>query len=251
MEFLSELKLRSPELFWFGLVCALLALAMFVTSWFHQVQFLGISAYIKPIKFSLSTTFYAWTMAWFCYYLPQFNTKLFAWSTIVLLGFEILYILFQAAQGKASHFNLSNPFYSFMYGLMAIAASMVTIYTAYIGILFFKEPLPQLPTYYSLAIKLGIVLFVIFSFQGFAMGSRLTHTIGAADGGKGIPFFNWSLTAGDLRVAHFVGMHALQVLPLLAYYLLKDVKVISLAASLYALLAFTTWYMALKGRSPF
>ena len=251
MEFLSELKFRSPELFWFGLVCLLLAFGLMLVSRFDTIQFLGISAYIKPIKFSLSTTLYAWTMAWFCFYLPQFNMKPFVWSTIILLGFEILYILVQAAKGQASHFNLSTPFYAVMYSFMALAASLVTIYTAYVCLLFFKEPLPQLPDYYVWGIRLGMLLFVIFSFQGFAMGSRLTHTIGAADGGKGIPFFNWSITAGDLRIAHFIGMHALQVIPLIAFYVLKNTKATFGLAAVYALVAFLSWYMAMRGKSPF
>jgi hypothetical protein len=117
--------------------------------------------------------------------------------------------------------------------------------------LFFKEPLPQLPDYYVWGIRLGMLLFVIFSFQGFAMGSRLTHTIGAADGGKGIPFFNWSITAGDLRIAHFIGMHALQVIPIIAFYVLKNTKATFGLAAVYALVAFLSWYMAMRGKSPF
>jgi hypothetical protein len=251
MEFFTALKFRNPELFWFGLVCLLLAIFLGLLSKIIPTQFLGISAFYKPIKFCLSTTLFVWTMAWFCFYLPQFNVKPFSWSTIVLLGFEIAYILVQASAGKASHFNLSTPFYTFMYSLMALAASLVTIYTAYIGLLFFKEPLTQLPDYYVWGIRLGILLFVIFSFQGFAMGSRLTHTIGAADGGKGIPFLNWSVTAGDLRIAHFVGMHALQLIPLLSFYVLRNTKATIAIAMVYGLVAFGTWFMALKGKSPF
>jgi len=73
-------------------------------------------------------------MGWYCYYLSNFNIKPFNWTIIILLGFEVLYIAFQAAKGQLSHFNVSTPLYSMLYTLMGLAAALVTIYTAYIGL---------------------------------------------------------------------------------------------------------------------
>jgi hypothetical protein len=189
-------------------------------------------------------------MAWLVSYLADFNKSFFAWSVIVLLGFEIIYIVLQAAKGQQSHFNVSSSLYAALYGFMAVAATAVSLYTAYIGMLFFKNDFQGLPLHYVWGIRLGILLFVIFSLEGFVMGSRLSHTIGGADGGTGLPLVNWSTEYGDPRVAHFIGMHALQVLPLVSYYLLKDVKATVTLAIFYGLLALLTLIQALHGK-PF
>jgi hypothetical protein len=189
-------------------------------------------------------------MAWYCHYLPNFNIKVFNWAVIILLGFEIFYIAFQASKGELSHYNVSSPVYAFLYSMMALAASLVTLYTAYVGLLFFIHSFPDLPDYYVWAIRLGIIIFVIFSFEGFAMGSRLNHSVGALNDNSNLFLIGWSKTVGDLRVSHFIGMHALQILPIVSYYGLKSTKLTIGLSFIYGLLALLTLIQALQGR-PF
>jgi hypothetical protein len=215
-----------------------------------NIQVAGVNAWNKPFKFAFSIMLYAWTMAWYCYYLPSFNIGLFNWAVIVLLGFEIVYIAIQAGRGQKSHFNMSSPFYLVLFQLMGLAATLVTLYTAYIGFLFFQNSFPELPIAYLWGSRLGIIIFVIFSFEGALMGAQMSHTVGGQDGSIGIPLLKWSKQFGDLRVAHFIGMHALQILPFLAFYLLKNTKAIFIVSTLYGLLALFTLIQALNAK-PF
>ncbi len=248
MSFLQQLKFRNETMFYFGLACLVLSILFLILAKTTATQVYGVNAWFKPFKFAFSTLTFAWAMAWYCYYLPNFNVNLFNWSIIVLLGFEIAYIALQAGRGQLSHYNLSTPVYSVLFSMMALAASAVTIYTAYVGFLFFSNSFPELPAYYIWAIRLSIVLFVIFSFEGFAMGSRLSHTVGAINDNSNLFILGWSKTVGDLRVAHFIGMHALQVLPVLSFYVLKNTKLTIVVALLYGLLALLTLVQALKGK---
>ncbi|MEA5259098.1 hypothetical protein VB264_14980 [Arcicella aquatica] len=250
MNFIETLKYRNEPLFYFGLICFVLAIIFLLLTKISSVQIAGANAWNKPFKFAFSIMLYAWSMAWYCYYLPSVNITLFNWSIIILLGFEIIYIAIQAGRGQLSHYNNSTPFYAFLYLLMGLAASLVTLYTAYIGILFFQYQLPNLPLAYLWGIRLGIIIFVIFSFEGALMGGRMTHTIGGEDGSIGIPLLKWSKKFGDLRVAHFIGMHALQGLPILAHYVIKNTKAIFIISTLYGLLALYTLIQALNGK-PF
>jgi hypothetical protein len=249
--FVLELKSRNEVLFYFGLMCLVLSIFFLVMTRISSVQLYHVNAWYKPFKFAFSTFLYAWAMAWYCYYLPSFQTGIFNWTVVVLLGFEILYITIQSGQGKPSHFNDSSAFHSFMFSMMALAATGVTLYTAYVGLLFFVQDLPELPVHYIWGIRLGILIFVVFAFEGFLMGAKMSHTVGMVNDNSEIFIVGWSRKVGDLRISHFIGMHALQVLPLLSFYLMKNSKAVIFVAILYGLLATFTLIQALRGRAFF
>lgn len=248
IDFIQQLKYRNEILFYFGLICFILSFAFLLLTKVTAIQVYNVNAWYKPFKFAISLGIYSWTMAWYCYYLPSFNIRLFNWTVVILWSFEIIYIALQAGRGQLSHYNLSTPIYSVLYSLMALAATGVTLYTAYVGLLFFKYDFPELPNYYLWAIRLGIIYFVIFSFEGFLMGSRLNHSVGALNDNSNWFIIGWSKTFGDLRVSHFIGMHALQVLPILSYYVLRNTKLTVGLSIVYGILALLTLIQALQGR---
>ena len=179
IRFIKELKIRNEQLFYFGLLCVILSIVCFILTKTTSTQVHGVNAWFKPFKFAVSIGLFSWTMAWYCHYLSDFNVTPFNWTVIILFGFELIYIFFQASKGQLSHFNFDTPLYSILYSLMGLAAVIVTLYTAYIGFLFFTQSFPNLPSYYIWAIRLGILIFVVFSFEGAVMSSQMSHSVGA------------------------------------------------------------------------
>ncbi|MEI6409607.1 MAG: hypothetical protein WCR52_09515 [Bacteroidota bacterium] len=247
--FIETLKLRSEPLFYYGLICLIAAGICLLAAQFTQTQVAGANAWYKPFKFLLSSTIFVWSMAWYIGYLPKGNDLVaYAWGMILLLSFENIYIMLQAAKGQLSHFNTSSSFHAGMFSAMGIAAVLIALWTAVLGIRFFTETFPDLPNYYIWSIRLGIVIFALFALEGLAMGARLAHTVGAPDGGAGVPVLNWSKSHGDLRIAHFLGMHALQILPLLSWYLVRELSWTVIVALLYGAFTLLTMLQALNGK---
>ena len=197
---------------------------------------MGVNAYLKPAKFFVSTAVVCWTMAWI---LPLLNrprtATVYAWMVVAVMTFELGAVVVQAARGKLSHFNISSVTDATLFAAMGMAITVFTLWTAYIGILFFTRKITTVPASYLWGIRLGILLFVLFAFEGFLMAGHLGHTVGATDGGAGLPVTNWSTRYGDLRIAHFFGMHALQLLPLFGYYLARRPRQVIVVAAFYFL----------------
>ena len=233
--FLSILKSRNAILYYFGWLCIGCTMICAILILITPVHVLGINAFIKPAKFFISISLFSWTMGWYTGLLAQRRAvTIYSWVIVVVMVIEILIITGQASQGKLSHFNVSSAINGLLFSIMGIAITVATLWTAYIGYLFVVRRPAGLSDSYLWSIRLGIFFFVIFAFEGYAMAAQLAHTVGAPDGGPGLPVFNWSTQHGDLRVAHFFGMHALQLIPLFGYYVARRPFQVILFCVLYA-----------------
>jgi hypothetical protein len=184
----------------------------------------GISVWVKPLKFQASVGLYLLTLAWFVGVLPERVRRGRAVLVLVSVAlatsaFEIGYITFQAGRGLASHYNVGDPFHATMYTLMGIGAVTLTAVSPALAFLLARHRPPAWSPAFWLSVVLGLVLtFVLGAGAGGVLSSGDGHWIGGlrTDAG-GVPVFGWSRTGGDLRVAHFLGIHAMQVLPLIGF----------------------------------
>ncbi len=202
---------------WINFALLLLSAA---AAMFDARTILGLNAWIKPMKFEISIVIYTVTVALLLRYVADKRraVSIIGWGIAVSMMIEIVCIDMQAFRGTTSHFNVKNAFDAAVFTLMGIAIVNSTLLAAYLLLLFLRR-VPALASAHLWGIRLGLLLFVIFTMEGLVMVGHSAHTVGAADGGPGLPFVNWSTRAGDLRVAHFLGMHALQIFPIAGWLL--------------------------------
>lgn len=175
---------------------------------------------LKPTRFALSIGAYMLTAsATFALVRPERRSALPARATVWMMTsgstVELACILLQAARARRSHFNDSTP------GDAAIYATMGAFAVLFIGGVF--------PLAWEIARRPGGPVDRV-NLQATVAGLLMTGLVGGGTGGlmsakrrraigqqgRRLPLLGWYLSGGDLRVPHFLGIHAMQALPMIA-----------------------------------
>jgi hypothetical protein len=190
----------------------------------------GAPAWLKPVKFCVSVLAYLLTLAWMTQPLPRTRgLRMAEAATGALLVMEVVVIALQALRGTRSHFNVDTPLDAALFATMGIGIGIVWVLSAVIMVMHWRTPLADRGL--ALAFRLGMLVHIVGAGVGWVMTRPVSgqiaaieqgvrprligaHTVGGPDGGPGLPVTRWSTVHGDLRIPHFVGLHALQLLPL-------------------------------------
>jgi hypothetical protein len=241
-------------------------------------ELVGAPIWAKPLKFAISFTLYSLTWAWMVGKLTRARRAAWWAGTVLAVAgaIEMLVIVGQVVRGTRSHFNTETPFDQLAFNLMG--ATIVVLFTGHLvlgAMLLWQRAADRvsaaavrLGTFVS-AVGLGLGALMLpptpeqiaADARGETVTSRGGHSVGVPDGGAGMPLTGWSTEGGDLRIPHFVGMHALQLLPLLAIALtlaatrvvvLRDagvrLRLVRIAASGYLGLTLLLTWQALRGQ---
>src|SRR5688500_1448674 len=198
-------------------------LAVLVAMAFDNRLIMGINPWVKPAKFLVSVGIYLITLAWM---IPrvrghQWAKSVIAWGVLIAMVLENIGVVVQAARGTTSHFNVKTLFDAMVFSTMGALIAVNTALIVWLLVLYLRSPEPM-PRAQLTGIRLGLLLLLISGMEGGMMIAADAHAVGVPDGGPGLPFVNWSTEGGDLRPAHFVGLHALQVLPILGWFLSRN-----------------------------
>ena len=233
----------------------------------------GAPAWLKPFKFAVSTAVYSLTLAWIFTYLsdrPRVR-RVVGWVTAIVFVLEVAIIDLQAWRGTTSHFNAATPLDRTLFIIMGSAIVLQTLVSVAVVVALWRQRFTD--RHLGWALRLGMTLTIVGAMTGPLMtrptpaqldnvraGGQLTiigaHTVGGPDGGPGVPVTGWSREHGDVRVPHFIGLHAIQALALLALALRRwrrpeaaRVRAVVAGASSYAALFVLLLWQALRGHS--
>lgn len=217
-----QLAARQPGLTRFGMAMVALAIPALMLAVLDDREVLGADVWIKPSKFFVSIGVYALTLAWAFGFLTDDRRtgRPARYVVLVTVGagtLEQVIITVRAALGQRSHFNVGTPADAAWYSLMGAGAVLLTSTAAVMGVQVWRSGV------LSGARRIGWAsgLFVggaLGGLTGALMSSNDGHWVGTATSDRdGLPFLGWSTTVGDLRIAHFLGLHAMFVLPLVGW----------------------------------
>ncbi len=260
MKYLSKihatLRKESPLLYFVVLFHLVYILPCVVGVFIDERTLMGVNVWIKPLKFAISGAIYVASVGFLITFYPYSQRKrsIINNTVAITMILEFFIIIYQGYRGVKSHYNFDSPFDSLMFAAMGILVGINVL----IMILFIVDTMrKKLDTSKVMQWSILIGWLVVFfgSWIGGQMISQSAHNVGVADGGAGLPLLNWSTIAGDLRVAHFFGLHGLQIIPLFAFFISKKWKashtkqllVVTLFAVLYASWIGFTFYQAKQG----
>lgn len=231
----------------------------------------GAPAWLKPAKFAASIAIYTLTLAWIFTLIPEWTRTrhIVGWLTAATMVLEIAIIGTQAWRGRMSHFNIATLVDAVLFTTMGLAILIQTLSMIAVAVALWRQPLNDAAL--AWALRLGVSITIAGAMTGGLMtrptaeqlnaaqaGERMTiagaHTVGAPDGGPGLVGAGWSTEHGDVRVPHFVGLHAMQALPIVALVLARRglptallVRFTLIAAFSYAALYTILLVQALRG----
>ena len=231
---IRRVRAASPPLFATGVsFLALTGLSLLVLAVDHRV-ITGSPAWLKPTKFAISTAAYCLTLAWVAAQVGRPSRLLSGagWVIAVVLIIEVGIIDLQAARGTTSHFNIAAPLDAALFAVMGLGIATLLLASIAATVAVCRASFADRP--WGWALRLGMVVTVVgMSLGGLMLGptpaqlaaievgghpaTRGSHTVGGPDSGPGLAMTGWSRVHGDLRVPHFVGLHAIQTIPLLAW----------------------------------
>lgn len=183
----------------------------------------GENVWAKPFRFtgSLAVHFATFTVIMlFCSESVTNRASLQAVAVASLAAGVIVfgYIAMQAARQRRSHYNTTTSTEKLLYNAMGIGALVVLAPAFVLGASIATAVLPGWSLTTRIGSASGLVIGAVLTLvTGMRMDGSMSHSVGIGPASpRTMVMTGWSLDVADVRRAHFLANHMMQVVPLMA-----------------------------------
>ena len=249
---------------------AILAVVATVGVFVDDRTLVGVPIWTKPLKFAISFVVYGVALAWMLSLLRR-GRRVGWWTGLVITVasvIEMVIVVGQVVRGRQSHFNAATPLDATLFAVMGATILVLWLANVLVAVLLLRDRVADPALTWALrlgalimigGLSVGLLMVQPTADQQRAMNAGAAptlvgaHSVGVPDGGPSMPLTGWSTTGGDLRIPHFLGIHALQLLPLLVLALRRfpppaQLRLVFVAAGTYAGMVGLVLWQALRSQ---
>jgi len=241
--FVQEQVKRNSILFWYGILNFVMFVFCIGFSLFDDTQVLGKNAWLYPVKYYFSIGIFIWSMGWYLYYLNnvlQRNTLL--WGFLLTTLIQTSVVLLQSSRGVSSFYNLNTPFDKLVYGIQTVSQIVFILLMGVTTYFFYFQKKNSKSQHFTWGIRMGMIIFLIGLFIGVYM--LIVNKNVFRNNSAILEKLTLNKKQINLKIPFFLGIHGLQIIPILSYYFFQSKKQVVNFTLLYFIMMIVLLFMA-------
>jgi hypothetical protein len=239
----EQLK-RNSIFFWYGVLNFVLLFICVGFSLFDDTQVLGKNAWLLPMKYYLSIGIFIWSMGWYLYYLNNtLQRNVLIWGFLITTFIQTSLILLQSYRGESSFYNNNTPFDKLVVGFQTVNNIVFFLLMLATTYLFYFQKKNAVSQHFTWGIRMGMIIFLVGIFLGVFILIQNYY----ASSVNNVFLENVGISKqkhGNFNIPFFLGIHALQIIPLLSYYFFQNKRQVINFTLLYFILMVVFFLMA-------
>ena len=230
---------RNSIFFWYGIFNFVLFSICIGFSLFDDTQVLGKNAWLFPMKYYFSIGIFIWSMGWYLYYLNNVaHRNVLIWGFLITTFVQTSIILLQSYRGTSSFYNNNTPFDDLVSSIQTLSQNVFIILMLVTTYLFYFQKKNSNSQHFTWGIRMGMIVFLI----GLLLGVYMMKVYGNIESDFGSSALSKKL--GNLKIPFFLGIHGLQIIPVLSYYFFQNKKQVLNFTLLYFIMMVVFFFMA-------
>jgi hypothetical protein len=249
MSLFSIIYQRNKWLYWTGCLfffTAKVCLGLFL---FDIKQISGVYIWLAPFQIAMGSGVLLFTMAWLLHVINNKNHR--NWVSIIYL-FAVLSVFilnaFHAVRGKTFNSLQQTPLDEFVNYLTILFCLIIFINQVIITGMIFLQKKNMHSQHYTWGIRSAMMVFSIFmliSLVIYFAGHKINPSLNVFDVFFGMAWGNQSIY---LKISYYLGLHSIQLIPLLSYYLFEKKKQVIVFSFAYITLIILLLFLGIFGK---